>query len=559
MAQATTEQECIARIAAEIQFLTERRLGRTDDEITAFIKLTEMDIMINDILKSKAADRAAAIENARRIETELTQLAMHNEELRGQIQARQEFLDKITILARQSNVRLSDLAAAVEFIEKRRVDNQWDENQEEFSRIASQSDELVGEMKALVNAYYTNSKAAATKASQLIQNNGFPTLCYIMTFLCVLPLECRNAVVAYLQGTPLGNLASMSLSEQACLYWKAKTATYMYNNVANLSIDQIERATNMLYGVGINCKDMCYALLLNFNTLVSRAAVVGENFLLNIASSFSDKVGLVPVGLINDALADRVSESSISSGSSRWSVATAETGPPSLIVQVLAAGPARASHLALDHFNSDNNAQVESYMMRYIDSMQGRAARQRGAPSAAGLTIQRPDTLVAAAGLMGVGSPPPDTPVDSRGRRIADQFIGSQSDTPTAANAFGASLVFPALTAEALEGRQGRNAYAFPAAPAASDASAAAAYFNSALQDNQYRGILENEDQERRKRTADDAADNAATKKQGIEGGRRRKRKSMRHRKRRSTLKRRKLKRRNTRKGKKKRYTKKRR
>jgi hypothetical protein len=191
--------------------------------------------------------------------------------------------------------------------------------------------------------------------------------------------------------------------------------------------------------------------------------------------------------------------------------------------------------------------------------MQGRAARQRGAPSAAGLTIQRPDTLVAAAGLMGVGSPPPDTPVDSRGRRIADQFIGSQSDTPTAANAFGASLVFPALTAEALEGRQGRNAYAFPAAPAASDASAAAAYFNSALQDNQYRGILENEDQERRKRTADDAADNAATKKQGIEGGRRRKRKSMRHRKRRSTLKRRKLKRRNTRKGKKKRYTKKRR
>ena len=573
MAQAAAEQECIARIAAEIQFLTESRLGIADDDVAAFIKLTEMDIAINDILKSKAADRTAAIANAQIIVGKLAQLQMKDEELRGQIQARRAFLSQISTLVNKPGVKLTDLAAAVEFIEKRRIDNQWDNNNTEFGNIESHFDALGSEMRELVRSYYQKSKAAAHTSFQAIQDNGFPVLCYIMTFLCLLPLECRRAVVAYLDGTLLGPLASTSVSDQACIYWKAKTAGYMYSGLANLDPSQIQAAMIRLYGATTfaldTCQDVCFAFLLNFNNIATRAASAaagrGGEFLLGLASMFSDqvglvyKLGLVPLDIV-DTGSDTASVSSVASAASvAASIASGASSyitaqdTPLLSVQVVVPSDMSQNDLnrmVVAHYNGPENRALENYIAR----MQRQAAMQ-GIGQGAALKIQRPEMLAAAA----VDNDAAAAAVDDDDRIVftplgnnayGNTFNASQTFTPRsqvfdpqeAMMRTGYSSLFQPteqLTAAALASRKQKRPDAATAATAAATAATDDALNN---------GIDVDVDPKR-----------LATSSQGNLGGRRRKRKSMRHKKRRSTLKRRGLKRRKTRKGKKKRYTKKRR
>jgi hypothetical protein len=506
-------QECAARIAAEMNAIAQIRMNGTQPPATRAINRAEIEISFEEVKKLILDQREREIEAYIQEHQRMEQRQMATQELDDQFRARARFLTKLSDIANdQSNIKLSDLAGAIRFLEEKKNERSWEETIEQFDGYSTQIDDIKAEMLELLRSYYTGAKNTVAAASRQIQNNGFPTLCYIMTFLCVLPLECREAVVQYLQGTPLGNLASMSLSEQACVYWKAKTATYMYAGAENIDIP---RAMNMLYGAGINCKDMCFALLFNFNTIVrmagasglsaassglSAAAGVASNFMYGLASKLSDRFKLVDINLSQEVSDD----SSVASGVSGITTYSIASGPSedSLRVQILvpeATTQAAANEIALVHYNSSrDNRMVDNF----IATMQ-----QRGPSAAANQSqltrIQAPAYNAAAPDLQ---SPVDDDIVFTpSGTHIyPNVYSNTQDDTP--------SLVY---------------------------------------------GIAREEDGVNVKRQALSASQSQS---QENFGGRRRKRKSMHHRKRRSTIRRKKGRRggRKTKKGKKKRYTKKR-
>ena len=148
------ERECMNRIAADIQTIVRTKIGITDNEMDAFIKVAELEIRINDILKSKADDRVSVMEEAQRRSQFENLEAMAQSEIRDQVLARKKFLDKISELGYdQKNITLNNLAEIMKIIEKRKIDNQWDQNELAFDAYVSQFDTMEEEIKDLCNEY----------------------------------------------------------------------------------------------------------------------------------------------------------------------------------------------------------------------------------------------------------------------------------------------------------------------------------------------------------------------------------------------------------------------
>ena len=489
------ERECMNRIAADIQTIVRTKIGITDNEMDAFIKVAELEIRINDILKSKADDRVSVMEEAQRRSQFENLEAMAQSEIRDQVLARKKFLDKISELGYdQKNITLNNLAEIMKIIEKRKIDNQWDQNELAFDAYVSQFDTMEEEIKDLLKGYYNSFKDVARKTANQIKTNAFPILCYIMALLCLLPDSCRQFVIEQLQGTPIGYIASLSFTPEACMYWKANTAGYFVGRIRDLTPEDINGIMARIYGAAsatasaaasatasaaARCREFCYALLLSFNNIAGLA----EGRFYEALSKLSTKLQLVDIILdVDDA-------ASIRSDTTVYSIASARSDT-SLAVQVLvpiATRPADIQREVVTQFNSTN---------AFLESMRGRAAvMQYGAPGAADSSLTINLDAANRALAYGLLSPPPDTPMNERGDRIIEnQYNASQSQSQSQSDS-----VYPDLTADAL------------------------------------------------------------AKRQKVDGGRRRKRKSMRHKKKRSTLKRRRIKRRRTRKGKKRRHTKKRR
>ena len=243
------DEESLARIKQDIVDIVTTKIQLTDPASARQLKLFEIDMIINNILKDVANDRANA---AIRLEAEATKLAalqMADEEINGQLRERAAFLRRIIVEINSlddNQLTLTQIAQMAKQIEDMKIANAWDTNIIAFNTYNGISDQI---RRDIFNYLYMNSKTLYQSGVQkytFIKDNAYPMFCYLMTFICLLPVNCIDS----LRGL-LGEYAYLiDWAIAYCYFWQAQTAKNVYVAGTNVTPVQVEEALTTLFGAG---------------------------------------------------------------------------------------------------------------------------------------------------------------------------------------------------------------------------------------------------------------------------------------------------------------------
>ena len=152
------DEESLARIKQDIVDIVTTKIQLTDPASARQLKLFEIDMIINNILKDVANDRANAAIRLEAEATKLSALQLADEEINGQLRERAAFLRRIIVEINSlddNQLTLTQIAQMAKQIEDMKIANAWDTNIIAFNTYNGISDQI---RRDIFNYLYMNSK-----------------------------------------------------------------------------------------------------------------------------------------------------------------------------------------------------------------------------------------------------------------------------------------------------------------------------------------------------------------------------------------------------------------
>lgn len=304
------KDDCIQKLKVDIQEIVKNKIHLTDPETTVQTKIFAIDMLLNKLLEEVITEQQDA---ARATETEIRRIAqamMKDEEIAGQVRERLKMLEEIKTL--MGKMTLQDNRDLINAMKNKILSNGWDQTISDIDGMGFE-DGLGLEIKDLINRikdFIIMGFEEANKSWDFISNNGYPILCWLMAFLCLLPSYCRDCLRGVL-GEDYKFLFDMALSDPSCTYWKAKIAANLVANYRNLTPEQIDRAIWTSFGLTNNVAEICSKICIMLYRSLNSVLGMAERGFYSGLSKFSDAVQLVNINFDIDDAATVRSDSTV--------------------------------------------------------------------------------------------------------------------------------------------------------------------------------------------------------------------------------------------------------